>query len=316
MIWSYSGQRTFARCQRQWYFSTFAAQPRVTDPIRRRALYYGQLNTISAWRGRLVDTVISSYVVPSLSDPLNEEPMSLEMGLRVARRLFDQQRTYSEAHRAATIDVTISKEGEKFALLFENEFQAPPSEADFQRAWAEVETSLRNFWKSEALWAVLDEAIGLIPQPRSIHFALADGTKGVAFPDLIAFFSEKPPTIIDWKVHANAGNNARRQLAVYALALSNCSKAHFDFPPDWQRSATDITLVEAQLLLDRLTHYQLDEEDVTDVETFIASSAYEMACLAEGKKYADLDMSDFRTAHDGATCDACAYQALCKEAIQ
>ena len=35
--------------------------------MRRRALYYGQLNTISAWRGRLVDTVISSYVVPFLS---------------------------------------------------------------------------------------------------------------------------------------------------------------------------------------------------------------------------------------------------------
>ncbi len=316
MIWSYSAQRTFARCQRQWYYSNFAAQPRVKDQVRRRALYYGQLNTISAWRGRLVDTVISSHVVPSLSDPLNEEPMSLHAGLRIARRLFDEQRAYAEIHRAATTDVTISKEGDKFALLFENEFQDPLSEVDFQRAWMEVETSLANFWKSETIWSVLNEATGLISQPRSISFELANGAKGVAFPDLIAFFADKPPTIIDWKVHANAGNNARRQLAVYALALSMCSKAHFDFPPNWQRPATEIDLIEAQLLLDRLTHYQLDEEDVADVETFIASSSYEMECLAEGKKYAELDISDFRTAHDGTACEACVYQALCMEVVK
>jgi len=312
MTWSYSAQRTFARCQRQWYYSNFAAQPRVTDPMRRRALYYKQLNTINAWRGRLVDTVISAHVVPSLNDV---EPLDLEAGLIIARRLFDQQKCYAESHRAATTNVTISKEGGEFALLFENEFQSPPSDADFQRAWTEVATSLRNFWKSEALWTVMEEATDLIPQPRSIHFALADGTKGVAFPDLIAFFEDKPPTIIDWKVHADAGNNARRQLAVYALALSKCSKAHFDFPPDWKRPATEISLIEAQLLLDRLTYYQLDEEDVADVETFIASSAYEMECLAAGKKYADLDLSDFRTAHDGTACDACAFQTLCMEAV-
>ena len=316
MTWSYSSQRTFARCQRQWFYSNFAAQPRVKDPMRRRALYYGQLNTISAWRGRLVDTVISSYVVPSLSDPLSEEPMQLQDGLRIARRLFDEQGAYACHNRAATTEVTISKEGEKFALLFENEYQAPPSEDDFDNAWIEVETSLANFWKSDAIWSVLNEATGLISQPRSISFELANGTKGVAFPDLIAFFADKPPTIIDWKVHANAGNNARRQLAVYALALSMCSKAHFDFPPDWKRPAIEIKLIEAQLLLDRLTHYELDDEDIAEVETFIASSAYEMECLAEGKKFTELDMGDFRTAHDGTACEVCVYQAICTEAVQ
>lgn len=316
MIWSYSGQRSFARCQRQWLYGSFAASPKASDPLRRRAVYYGQLNTISAWRGRLVDTVISSYVVPSISDPLQDAPLELSGALRFARGLFDRQRAYAQAHRATSIDVTISQEGDKFALLFEHEFGECIEQNAFDHAWEEIEIALRNFWKSETIWSVLQEARSLIPQPRAIHFSLEDGTKGVAYPDLIAFFDNRPPAIIDWKVHAEAGNNARRQLAVYALALSRCKTPHFDFPNDWRHPPTAIELIEAQLLLDRLTYYELDAEDVAEVETYVASTAYEMQCLSEGKKYTELDVSDFRTAYDGETCAACVYQEICMEAVQ
>ena len=316
MTWSYSAQRMFSRCQRQWFYSAFAANPTARDPLRRRALYYGQLNTISAWRGRLVDTVISAHVVPTLSDPLNETPMELNGALRIARRIFDAQRAYAAEHRAKSIDVTISKEGEKFALLFENEFGEPPAAAAFDQAWIEIETALANFWKSDAIWSVLRDAAVLIPQPRAFHFALEDGTKGVAYPDLVAFFDGKPPTIIDWKVHAAAGNNARRQLAVYALALSRCTTAHYDFHRTWQSAATEFELIEAQLLLDRLTRYDLDDEDVAETEAYIASCAYEMQCLSEGKNYTALDEADFMTAYSGETCAACVFQALCTEAVQ
>lgn len=316
MIWSYSAQRMFSRCQRQWFYRAFASSPTAKDTSRRRALFYGQLNTISAWRGRLVDTVISEHVVNSLSDPLNDTEMKLSDALRIARRIFNAQKDYAETHRAKTIDVTISKEGEKFALLFENEFGKPLAADDIDQAWVEIETALTNFWNSEAIWAVLREATVLIPQPRAFHFALEDGTKGVAYPDLVAFSGGKPPTIIDWKVHAEAGNSARRQLAVYALALSRCTKAHFDFPTNWQTPATDYELIEAQLLLDRQTRYELDAEDVAETEAYIASSAYEMQCLSEGNKFAGLKKSDFRTAYDGETCAACAYQTLCMEAVQ
>ncbi len=42
-------------------------------------------------------------------------------------------------------------------------------------------------------------------------------------------------------------------------------------------------------------------------------SAYEIACLTEGKKYADLSVDDFRSAVYAKTCERCAFRAICWE---
>ena len=315
MVWSYSASRSFKRCQVQWLLGTMARHPNASDPIRRRALFFGKLTTVSAWRGQLVDTVISSHIIPLLDDPFNEEPMDINGSKRIARQLFDRQLAYAQEHRAATIDVKLGDVGDCFALLFENEFGSGPTNEELDRAWAEIETALENFWGMEAIHKAIRDAEHLITQPRTLHFELVDGTKAVAIPDLIVFHPNEPPKIVDWKVHAEVGNDARRQLAVYAVAL-NRSKRHFDFPDGWDCSPTETSLVEAQLLLGQTKHYKLTEADVAATTAYMDASAYEMNCLTEGKAYKDVNIADFRLAHSGLTCASCVFQSICPEVVQ
>lgn len=315
MVWSYTASRSFQRCQVQWLLGSMAGHHKAADPIRRRALFFGKLNTVSAWRGQLVDTIISSHIIPSLDDPLNEEPMGFDASRHAARGLFDKQLAYANQHRAAKIDVKLGDEGDRFALLFENEFGAGPTHEALDQAWSEIEVALRNFWENDTIQKILHDAVQLITQPRTLHFQLIDGAKAVAIPDLIAFNRGAPPIIVDWKVHAEVGNDAQRQLAVYAIALSR-STQQADFPDDWNSKPTDTNLYEAQLLLNQTKHYRLTAEDIATTTAYMDASAYEMNCLTEGKIYKDINIRDFRMAHSGLSCAACAFQSICPEVVQ
>lgn len=315
MVWSFSASRSFKRCQVQWLLATMAGHHNASDPIRRRALFFGKLTTVSAWRGQLVDTVISSHIIPAFGDPLDEDPMGVERSKRIARSLFDRQLAYAREHRAATVDVKLGDVGEHFALLFEFEFGSGPAGEDLDRAWAEIEQALENFWANDTIQGIIHDAAHLVTQPRKLHFQLFDRTKAAAIPDLIAFRNGKPPVIVDWKVHAEVGNSARRQLAVYAVALKR-STQHKDFPDDWNSPPTQTALVEAQLLLGQTKQYRLTEDDVAATTAYMDSSAYEMNCLTGGKTYKDIEIADFRLAHSSKTCASCVFQSICPEVVQ
>lgn len=68
MIWSISESKTFRRCQRQWFFKNIVACATAKkNPIRRRAYLLSKLQSVFAWRGQLVDTVIENYLIPALN---------------------------------------------------------------------------------------------------------------------------------------------------------------------------------------------------------------------------------------------------------
>lgn len=67
MRWSYSASRSFRQCQRQWFFKNIVASARANEPLRRRAYLLSKLQSVSAWRGKVVDDIISKTLVPSLS---------------------------------------------------------------------------------------------------------------------------------------------------------------------------------------------------------------------------------------------------------
>ncbi len=167
MPWSYSASRTFQKCQVKWFLDTLAAHHSANDPIRRRAHFFGALTTVSAWRGQLVDTVISKHIIPSYEDPTCEEPMGLQGSLSIARKLFTEQLVYAAQNRAATIDVKFGDIGDRFALLMEHEFGDGPTQEELDGAWLEIETALSNFWGNEIasplLWpSVLAVSAGII----------------------------------------------------------------------------------------------------------------------------------------------------------
>src|SRR4051812_24238524 len=112
MIWSFSDSRTFAKCQRRWYYDALLAWWTQKDARRWEAYLLSKLQSVSAWRGQIVDTAISSVLVPALN---RRVPPSLQRCLEQARHLFDVQRSFALNHRLRENGMVPSRAGEAFA---------------------------------------------------------------------------------------------------------------------------------------------------------------------------------------------------------
>ena len=309
MRWSYSASRSFRQCQRQWFFKNIVASARATEPLRRRAYMLSKLQSVSAWRGRVVDDVISKTLIPSLN---RRDSVTLRVVKQRARNLFDGQLAFARRHPIGDPDLRVSQEGEHFTLLYGMEYGQAPSDKDIAQAWTEIEQALTNLYDMSAVRDALKSADYVISQ-RALQFELMDGVTVLAYPDANAFSPGRPPLIIDWKVHFFGQSDAWLQLAIYAIALSR-SKRHSDFPMDFQCDPWDVVLMEAQLLTKSVREHHVGEDEITEAEEYMIGSACDITCLTEGKKYADLSAEDFQAAHHAESCQRCAFRTICWEA--
>ncbi len=308
MRWSYSASRSFRKCQRQWFFKNIAASPKAKDSFRKRAYLLGKLQSISAWRGRIVDTVISNTLIPNLNRDLR---ITLKDAKTRARALFDRQLVYAKRHPINDLSLQVSKEGDDFAVFHAMEYKGELPENEIEQAWCEIETALVNLFTSDAIKCIFASSDYIVTQ-RALQFTLMDDVTVLAYPDAIAFRDDAPPAIIDWKVHAFGTNDAWLQLAIYAIALSRC-KPHKDFPSGFEMQPQESALYEVQLLTNVVRKHSLEKEQIIEAEEYMLSSAYEIACLTEGSKYTDLCVSDFRSAVHAETCQRCAFRGICWE---
>lgn len=104
MRWSYSASRSFRQCQRQWFFKNVVASARAKDPVRKRAYLLSKLQSVSAWRGRIVDDVISNFIIPQLN---RGNLVTLGEAKKRARDLFDEAAEYDpDAIRFASANLS------------------------------------------------------------------------------------------------------------------------------------------------------------------------------------------------------------------
>lgn len=307
MRWSYSSSRTFKKCQRQWFFKNFVASSRSKEPLRRRAYVLSKLQTVSAWRGKIVDDVISTLIIPGINQ---RSPVLLRDAKTRARDLFDRQIAFALNHPVGDGDLKASDHGDDFCLLHSVEYGAPPMASELDTAWQEIERALNNLYTLDAIKTPLKAADYIVAQ-RPLQFDLMDGTTAIAYPDAIAFLDETPPLIVDWKVHTFGQDDAWLQLAIYAIALSRCQ--HSDFPFDFACDPANVRLLEVQLLTDFIREHRLEPDQIEDAEEYMMSSAYEISCLVEGKKYQELNIHDFMPAAHEESCQTCPYRAPCWE---
>lgn len=312
MKWSYSASRSFKQCQRQWYFKNIVASGTARrDEFRRRAYLLSKLQSVSAWRGKIVDDVISDLIVPSLN---RKTRITLRDVKTRARHLFDQQLAFARANSPTDLTLQPSKHKESFALFYDNHYGKGVSDEEVERAWAEIEAAFDNLFGLGAIKELVKSADYLVAQ-RSLSFSLMDGVSPQCVPDLIAFRAGKAPIIVDWKVHVFGQNDAWLQLGIYAIALGRCTP-HTDFPAGTQIEPLDVELYEAQLLTNSVRRHELDEDHLSEAEEYITASAYEIACLTGGEKYAELDVEDFTPALYSGSCQRCAFRAICWEGGQ
>lgn len=307
MIWSFSDSRTFAKCQRRWYFDAVRGYWTQKDPLRWEAYLLSKLQTVSAWRGQLVDLTITTTFVPALN---SRQPPQLHRCLTRARELFNTQRDFALRHRVRETGMVPSKHP-AFAAFLPLEHGEQVTDESLAQAWADIEQALTNLFGMTALLETLQGANLCVAQ-RALTFD-HEGVSVRAVPDLIAFFPDRPPLIVDWKVHTFGTKDYWLQLVTYALALSRC-KVHRDFTRFFNGcEPTAIRLVEAQLLTNQVREHTLDEDDVGEVEDMIAESAARMALALDGRKHPALQAADFPVTQWPENCAGCPFRRPCWE---
>jgi hypothetical protein len=200
MKWSYSASRSFKQCQKQWFFRNKVASATSKDSFRRRVYLLSKLQSISAWRGKIVDDVISKTIIPCIN---RKARITLGDARTRARILFNSQLAFARQHPITNPNLKVTKEGDRFALFHVMEYGGELPEQEVQIAWQEIETALANLFASGDMTELLRSSDYMVAQ-RALQFTLMDGVTVLAVPDLVAFRNNSAPMIVDWKVHALA----------------------------------------------------------------------------------------------------------------
>lgn len=304
MKWSFSENLAFRACPRKWYFAYKMANALAQSPIRKEAFLLSKLQSVDAWRGKLVDQIISEEIVPHVG---GSQTPSLDRILTTAKDIFDKQLRFAETRSwrnpaARTGDAD-------YAALYEIEFQEDLSEK-LPQAWRDIELALSNFFGMDEIWNLLRAAKHLRPQERlGFHYQDAWLT---CVPDLIVIYEDKDPVVIDWKVHKFGVKDYRQQLGLYALALEK-SAFRKKYPLEFAGlRAIDFESYEIQLLTKKVYKYDFLEFEIDDIKSMIGSSARKMQ-LVLGNENEVQNYLDVPTTKYPETCHKCPFQSICVE---
>ena len=305
MKWSVSTSKVFQQCPKKWYYRTVFADSNSRNPLRSEAYVLKQLQSVHAWRGKVVDQTITMHIVPKLNA---KQTVNKDEILRQARALFDAQLAFAERQEYRN---GAKKTQYDYCALYELEYGTGLGDEILQTAKAEVDASLTNLLDS-SLMKELSESSHLSAQ-RRLQFQFAN-TYIECTPDLIAFFDEKPPLIVDWKVLSGYHREHWLQLGIYAVALSRV-KPHRDFPEKWVREMSNplnIRLLEFQLLRKRELPYVLTKEDIVDIEDYIYTSSVQMEHLLNGgARRPEQYIETVPTTRYPGTCAKCSFKKIC-----
>ncbi len=310
MIWSFSSDKMFRRCQRQWFYKTTYGNGNAKKVRARREAYLlSKLQTIGALRGNVVDDALSNRLVRSLNRGVIPE---CETVVSHALELFEQKMAVVREHPLESYIESGAKLPENFAVLFDREYGSGLQEEQIEVARSEIRNAIENLYELDQLLEYLSSAQYLVEQ-RPLTFYLADMTFR-AIPDVIAFFDDEPPIVLDWKVHFFGNADAAKQLACYSLALSEVAP-HRDFPASMEGyPIQDTRLWEAQLLTPELRKHEYDSDEYASLEEEMVTRAEEMNMSLCGKaKASDFAPQDFLPAYEPRQCERCPFKRLCWE---
>ena len=311
MKWSFSTAKIFSQCPKKWYYGAVFANPRSNDPERKEAYLLKHLQSVYAWRGKLVDQVITRFVVQKLN---GHEKVDSDEVLACADRLMATQFAFAKAQLYRNSGVNDAKvSASDYCALFELEYGGSLDEDSIKLVGEEVRDSLTNLLDSRLMSEIAEDGLHLIAQ-RTLQFQFANVIVK-STPDLIAFFKNKPPAIIDWKVEAPKHKEHWLQLGVYAVSLSRVTP-HKDFPLQWKSNLSDPTkigLTEFQLLRNREVQYFPTQEDVIDTEDYIYTTSSRMQHMINNSNKPELLINLLPTTKSPEICVRCQFKKICWE---
>jgi hypothetical protein len=304
MKWSVSSAGIFLQCPKKWYFSTVFANSTSGNAARKEAAFLKKLSSIYAWRGKLVDQVISRHIVPKIN---RHEVIHEDETLRYADWLMKVQLQFAKSRMYR--NPTAKTSSYDYCALLEFENGGYVNEKQIEQISKEVECAISNLINSLLLSEISKGDFFLVAQ-RPIQFQFANMTVK-CIPDLIALCKGKAPTIIDWKTETLGYKEHWLQLGIYGVALSS-AKPHRDFPCSACDFAdpTKMKLIEFQLLRNQKTEYALSDEDITDIEDYVYSSSISMQQLTNGKSPEEL-IDTLPKSKSPEVCISCKFKKIC-----
>jgi len=311
-MFSITGYKQFQRCELQWYFKNIVADARVkNDPYRKEITILSKLDSVEAWRGKIVDDVISRLLVNAINQ---KYPVNKEYFLNEANQQFDKQLEYAAFQKYREPDRRYTQDKD-FAALTGFEFGESISDESLAQAKLDINDAINNLLDDKEFIEYLKSAKWLVSQ-RTLKYHL-DRFAIVAVPDLIMFFEDQPPHIVDWKVHTYGLNTYDEQLIFYAMALYKVvqEKPHVDFPANVKEyKLFDYKLTEYQLLHQDHTkrEYEITTDKLEQLSDKMSKGILEMYMKGCHHKYVDSDKESFETTHFIENCENCSFQKICK----
>lgn len=306
MNWSYSGYRQFLKCNRQWYYKSIVSHGTVKDSHRREVTILSKLKTLDAWRGDIVDEVISQVAIGKIR---KREGLYEDNLIWVANRKFEEKLDFARSKKYREPNTAFSDYDQMSAIIdFDN--GEGIQESELKRVRNDIHEALRNFVNQEGLIEYLRTATQWLTQ-RTLSLPFSK-FRVIGRPDLVLFFKDEPPHIFDWKVHTFATKTYQDQLLVYAFSLSQV-KPHKDFPLNMaDYNVLDYRLTEFQLLTNEIRDYEITEEDLLSTKNEIATGLLRMYRLGANRKFSDCTPEDFPTTTDPSACGNCSFKPICK----
>jgi hypothetical protein len=300
--WSFSTDKLFRRCQRQFYFAQIAAHHSPREPWRREAFLLRQMKTLELWRGSVIHEGIQHYVVPALKqgDPLDWKMLTQQTIQRAtAQLMFSEQRRYREPGIAKT-------KHEDFCALVPHEIGKGVSAMEFEEVCDAIRTAFQRLEGLPDLWQpLLGRKDCKAEEQIWVEF---DDVKIMVQIDLLFERSLGHPTIIDWKSYELGGDtDARLQTVLYGWAVWK-SKLFSDL-----HDAQNIELLECQVQDGVVIKHECSLEVFDELEDHLYRSMNRIFSLCRTKKLADARLQDFAFTDNPNNCEHCAFRQLCIE---
>jgi hypothetical protein len=296
----------FFQCPRKWYYREVYADPSSSDLLRKEAFFLSQLSNLRAWRGKVVDQIITRFIIPALN---RHECVDQKKVLDYMNEFVQNQLAFGKARSYRENTTSKFRTDPCYCAFLELEYDSALPEDTVQKCIDEIGVSLKNLLNSEFIRRVSEDGLHLVAQ-RTLKLRFLDSQINCT-PDLIAFFRSAPPSVVDWKVETPDYKDHWLQLGLYGLVLSRV-EPHRDFPPEscnFLRDPRNIDLLEFQLLRDKAHRYKITPEDVVDVENYIFSSATQISRFVNGGSVTD--PHSLPSAKYAETCMNCNFRKLC-----
>src|SRR5271165_1180104 len=300
--WSFSTDKLFRRCQRQFFFREIAAHHSPKEAWRREAFILKQLKSLEMWRGTVIHEGIQHYVVPALEkgDPLDWKRLEEQTLQRARAQLaFSEQKRYREPGIA-------KGRHEDFCALLPHERGDGVSKLEFDEVCNEITAAFQRLATLTDLWQVV---LGRKDCEAEKQIWLEfDDVKIMVQIDLLFERLLGQPTIIDWKSYELGGDtDARLQTVLYGWALWK-SKRFAGL-----RSPGDIELLECQVQDGVVTKHECSFEVFEELEDYIYRSLHRIFTLCRSKKLTEARLHDFAFTDNSNNCEHCTFRQLCVE---